>query len=492
MKKFFIVPMVSLMLVSTITVSAFAGTMQVNFNGVDRIFANASNVEGVTLVDAEELAKNLKVSYNFEAPTGIITLTDGQKKLVMKVNDKNATLNEKSRTLPVAPQKISENKVLVPLRFVSETFDNEVGYDNQTRTITVKNNLKYVNSLEKMNDVTKDTKVFTYDEALKKAISSSTSLKQTLISFDDIEANLADIQNAIDTTPNFAIDANGTTIHFGSSAVRQMYNSQQTILDTLALEDDSLEATKTGIELSLISALNTLETAKNNYVLAQDSLKYQEDNLKAVRLKNSLGIVSDDVVKQTEISVEKSRLTVDTLQQSINTAKENVNSIIGEPLTADTYVEYDTTIKNKDFDVEQLVMTARLDSMSVKQAENTQKQAQNNLKYLLDNDDYLAKKRNADSADLALSQAKKDVEKSVRSTYASYNQIIDNDKSLKVSLKDAINAYNSAVVSYNIGYITKLDLDGLALNIVNIESQIAQNELNYKTILFQLENPQLF
>lgn len=492
MKKFFIVPVLSLMLLTVPTVSAFAGTMQVNINGVNRIFTNSSNVDGVTLVDGEELAKNLQISYNFNPLTGIVTLADGQNTLVMKINDNKATLNDTEKTLAVSPKRTPENKVLLPLRLVCETFGNEVGYNNETRTITVKNNLEYVKTLGQVNDITEDTKVFTYDEALKKAVASSTSLKQTLISFDEVEANLADIQNAIDTTPNFAIDANGTTIHFGSSAVRQMYNSQQSILDTLALEDDSLDATKTGIELSLISALNTLETAKNNYVLAKDSLKYQEGNLSNVKLKNSLGLVSDDVVKQTEISVEKSTLAVDSLLQSINTAKENVNSIIGEPLTADTYVEYDTTIVNKTFDVEQLVTTARLDSISVKQATNKQKQAQNNLKYLLDNDDYLAKKRAADSADLALSQAKKDVEKSVRSTYATYNQIIDNDKSLKVSQKDAINAYNSAVVSYNTGYITKQDLDGLALNIESIESQILQNELNYKTILFQLENPQLF
>ncbi len=492
MKRKFIMVVSATIMSLTMSVTAFAGTLSVNFNGVNRVFTNSKIENGCTMVDADELTKNLNVSYSFDPLTNIIKISDGENSLVLKVNSIEGTLNGEKITLKQAPIRLENNIVLLPLRDISEMFNNKVSYDSEKKIIKVLNDSPYVSNLGKMEDVTENTKVYTYDEALKKAVQDSTTIKKTRIQYEELESNLEDINDAINLTPNYAIQGNTGTIYFGSQQVRQLYNQQNAILDTLALEDDSVEAIELGLEAGLIAALNNLDTAKTNYLLTQESLALQGINLKNTRLKNSLGMVSDDALKTAESDYNKTLITLDTLKQTIQTAKENVNSIMGLPLTSDTFVEYNTQIENVDLDVDTIVRDALVQSVSVKSAKNTLDQANRSLNYLLSTDDMKDKKRSVASAELNLADTKDSVEKSVRSSYASLQQVINNDKTLKSNRTDAINKYNSAVVSYNAGYITNYELEALELAITSADAKILQNELTYKTLLFQLQNPQLF
>ncbi len=492
MKRKFIIAITATLMSLTMSVSAFAGTLSVNFNGVNRVFVKATNKDGVTIVDADELTKNLNISYSFDPFSGIIKISNGESSLTMKAGSTEATLNDEKITLPVAPIRQEDGTILLPLRFIAETFNNNVSYDDEKKIIKVLNDSPYVSNLGTMDDVTESTTVYTYDEALKKAIQDSTTIKKTQLQYDELEANLADINNALDTTPNYSFEAWGQTINFGSQAVRQLYMNQKAVLDTLALEDESVEAIQLGIEASLIASLNTLDTAKTNYLLTAESLALQNLNVSNIRLKNSLGMVSDDALKAAESDYQKTLITLDTLAHTIQTAKENVNSIMGLPLTADTYVEYNTQIEAVNLDVENIVTNALVRSVSVKSAQNTLKQAENALSYLLSADDMKAKKRAVANADLALADTKDKVEKNVRSSYASLQQVINNDKTLKANRTDAINNYNSAVVSFNAGYITTYELEALELAITSADAKILQNELTYKTLLYQLQHPELF
>lgn len=495
MKKKIVMTLLALSLTMTFSVSAFAGTLSINFNGVNRIFNEATNKDGVTVVDGDALCDALNISYDFDKMTGVITIRDKENTLVMKVKDNNATLNGEKIVLDTAPTKTENGTLLLPFRFIAETFGSDVSYDNLTKSIVVKNSARYYTNFGTLDDVSETTKVYTYDEALKRAKQGNISLKKTINQYDAIEKNLSEVNNSLMTTNAYAIRTNSDgkdTYTIGNPAVSQLLVSKNSLSDTLDLKDDSVAATESAIELSLISSLNALENAKTTYLLTKNSLDIQKQNLDNTRLKNSLGLVSDADLKNAENNYSKALINLSLLDEQINVAKQNINSVMGLPLTADTYVSYDTTIEPKTFDVEKVVTNAKLNSITIKQAEIGVKQAEDAFNYIDTTFSYETKMRDLNSAELQLADAKNTVEKNVRSTYQTYNQLAENDKSLKASRTDAINKYNVAFSNYNAGNITKLDLDSAKLNIANFDAQILQNELSYKTISYQLSHPELF
>lgn len=491
MKKKLITTFLSLSLVFALSTEAFAANLGVSFNGVNRIFTEYTNKNGITYVEANSLCDDLHISYDYNPMNGTLILSDAETTLIMRPNSSDATLNDETIHSINPPIRTADNDILIPLRFVAETFGSTVGYDSDKNTITITNEDKYLSELNFKYDVTEDTKIYSYDDALRRATSTNTSLKQTLLQFETVEANLKTTEDSLNTTNLYAYTS-GDSIIFGNPLAYQLFTTKDNLENTLKLEDETLKASKLAIETNLMNALNALDIAKSNYLLTKESANLQKIDLDNTTLKNSLGMVSDETLRQAKSDYEKTLINLSILEDSVKTAKENLNTILNLPVDSDIYVEYDTTIEEKSFDVDSLVTSARLNSLSVKNAENTLKAANNSFNYVIDGDSYSTKMRDLDSAELNLTQTKKDVEAKVRSTYKSYVQVLDNDKTLRANRLDAINTYNNAVLSYNAGYITNQDLEKASLNITNCEMKILQNELNCKILLFQLEHPELF
>lgn len=86
-----------------------------------------------TMVPLRVISENLgaKVSWsNSEA-----TITKDGLKVTLKLNSKTAVVNGAKVALDAAPY-VKNNRVVVPLRFIAETFDCEVGYSNSTVTVS--------------------------------------------------------------------------------------------------------------------------------------------------------------------------------------------------------------------------------------------------------------------------------------------------------------------------------------------------------------------
>ena len=93
--------------------------------------------EGVTLVPLRVITEAFGSQVDWDGDTKKITLTYPDVNIVLQIGNIVATVNDHSETLLEAPA-LSENGVtMVPLRFISETFGAEVGYDSDTQAILV-------------------------------------------------------------------------------------------------------------------------------------------------------------------------------------------------------------------------------------------------------------------------------------------------------------------------------------------------------------------
>lgn len=93
-------------------------------------------ISGRTLVPMRKIFEELDSYVDWNAKTKTITATRGQKKIVLTIGSKTATVNGQKITLDVAPQVIN-SRTLVPLRFISEALGAKVDWNSQTKTVSI-------------------------------------------------------------------------------------------------------------------------------------------------------------------------------------------------------------------------------------------------------------------------------------------------------------------------------------------------------------------
>ena len=143
------------------------------YNGVEISLPKTPGIlssNGVALGPYYDIfVKKLGIKCTKDASAGTLTFTKGSNTLVMKINSKEALLNGKSVTANAAPVNIrykdtSTSRILVPTRFVAESFGYSYTWNSETSTVTIKSALtlqyngKQVSYLGKTGQVTTNGK----------------------------------------------------------------------------------------------------------------------------------------------------------------------------------------------------------------------------------------------------------------------------------------------------------------------------------------------
>lgn len=92
--------------------------------------------EDRTMVPLRFISEALGFSVEWDGEARVVTVTDKDSVLTLKIDDKTATVNGEQVLMDVAPM-IQQDRTFVPLRFVAEVFCQVVDWDPQTRTVSV-------------------------------------------------------------------------------------------------------------------------------------------------------------------------------------------------------------------------------------------------------------------------------------------------------------------------------------------------------------------
>ncbi len=92
--------------------------------------------DGRTLVPLRAIFESLEAEVLWDPIDRKVTATKGETTIILYIGNKLASVNGLSITLDVPPRIIND-RTLVPLRFVSESFGADVGWDNINRRVTV-------------------------------------------------------------------------------------------------------------------------------------------------------------------------------------------------------------------------------------------------------------------------------------------------------------------------------------------------------------------
>ncbi len=93
--------------------------------------------EGTTLVPLRVITEAFGAEVTWVDETKEIYLEYPDVSIVLQIGNSEAKVNSHTETLPEAPALSPNGVTMVPLRFISETFGAEVGYDEKTAAITV-------------------------------------------------------------------------------------------------------------------------------------------------------------------------------------------------------------------------------------------------------------------------------------------------------------------------------------------------------------------
>ncbi|RJQ31962.1 MAG: copper amine oxidase N-terminal domain-containing protein [Peptococcaceae bacterium] len=92
--------------------------------------------EGRTLVPVRALTEALGATVDWNAETRVVTIIKGDITVVLTIDDEIAVVNGREVPLDV-PAGIENSRTVVPLRFVSETFDLKVQYYAEGGIVTI-------------------------------------------------------------------------------------------------------------------------------------------------------------------------------------------------------------------------------------------------------------------------------------------------------------------------------------------------------------------
>ncbi|MDU5570374.1 MAG: copper amine oxidase N-terminal domain-containing protein [Peptoniphilus harei] len=89
-----------------------------------------------TLVPIRVISENLGYSVNWDNQARKVTVKNNDKSIELVIGKKYVKVNGTKSSIDVAPM-IKNERTFVPLRFISESFDNDVSWDNNTRTVKI-------------------------------------------------------------------------------------------------------------------------------------------------------------------------------------------------------------------------------------------------------------------------------------------------------------------------------------------------------------------
>lgn len=305
MKKIIFVFMLILVMSTTVfasNVSVKINNDIVNFKDENGNIVNAQIINDRTMVPMRKIFEILGAEIEWDGENRIVTGTKDDTKIKLQINNNVATKTVngvEEKIILDTPPMIVNDRTMVPLRFIAESLDKQVGWDNQNRTAII----------------------IDYDYFANQLKSKAPALYNFLnMQNSNVECNLthkySDLENA----------ANSTTSVVKINATIQN-NVQNISLNITGTDELSKEISSEGWSNTSFYAIYGDENVAINTSNAKLKEMFgigNEDMIKTYSELNLIGVPSDSFGEmfETWASIDDSELNVNTfskLQNDFNT-----------------------------------------------------------------------------------------------------------------------------------------------------------------------------
>ena len=195
----------------------------------------------------------------------------------------------------------------------------------------------------------------------------------------------------------------------------------------------------------------TLRNTEMNIELLEESIKLGEENIKNLELKNSLGYASDNEVVTAKNTQKTNEANLAQLKLSYENQKQNLKTFLGLSADKEVYVDMAVEFNTLEgIELEPYIIKKTQADPSIKILKDNVEIARYNAATsgAVASETHIKMDNELKSAQRALKDGQDSMEKNIRNAYNQLKQLEENDKSLKVSLEQAIRDYNTVVTSY--------------------------------------------
>ena len=188
MKKIILITLIiSMLLTSSLIPCTASDSIKIVVNNIEQTYdVMPVIINGRTLVPLRGIFETLGARVSWEQETKTIIGSKNDKVIVLQADNLLASVGGNEVTLDVPPQIIS-GRTMVPVRFISEALGAEVGWDNDTKTV----------SITSSDDKKEDNNYTVVDWEIFKA-----TLKKYLNGFGKMEVSGDEINIKCETLPD--------------------------------------------------------------------------------------------------------------------------------------------------------------------------------------------------------------------------------------------------------------------------------------------------
>lgn len=425
--------------------------------------------KGTTLVPIRTTSEllNADISWNDSLREAIITKEDID--IVLKEGSHTAFVDNKVLKLTEAPQ-IIDGKMYVPLRFIGETFDYEVSWNDMTRTINI---------ITPKDELEESADYLTYNKAINNGVLKSKAYKSAQVSAEKSSVQNEDFQLTLGTYYIPAIQAKeGLKLadKWGEMqlniAAEQVGFSIKTSMDTISLKLEKLENLK-------------------------EKAGFLSTKLSKARIEYNLGAISYASLQDAETTHLLALQDIATLEKEIDTAYAELNNSLELPYEQrdklEFAVEYETIgdvdlwrKTNDDLSTDPYIWLVR------------QQEDLANFKLITYDYMFNSAQQSWTLTNLDLTEAKvnateteKAFKKVIQSRYNQLKLLEENINSLEITLNQVKRKVDVARLSYDLGMLTKYELEEAQRNVADLNQTIKELKVQHGQLKAIFEKPYL-
>jgi len=376
--------------------------------------------------------------------------------------------------------------ILVPMRYVAETFGATVGWDGNTNTITLTTGNDPLKILDINQPTTANAIVIGYDDALNNAYAANNTLlnlQQSVALLNEQHGNAVSDLNMM-----------GSVVDLDSTNFANALRSLKQLEDTMANIPINQQIVKESTEFMLRNALSTIAMDEMDLQILNENINLQTNVVKNTQLKLDLGMASNSDLTSAQQNLALSQASLQQLQTKISNERGNLGQILNLPMDREIIVNFEPTVDpapQPGIDALVADIVPKDPTLKLKQT------AINEAQYAVDTfndtetESKLQLQTSLTTASRDYDDTKRNLEAAMRSTYGQITQIQQSESSLEINVQQARDQYKTLSANYQAGMVTLYDLDGGRVAILKAESALEKNAYTYWTLSFGLQHPYL-
>lgn len=328
----------------------------------------------------------------------------------------------------------------------------------------------------------REDSVLTVDEAVKKAVDYSRTLK-TLY-----ENNELNELNADDTHTDLIWSSEYVEVTNLNAELKNLMNSIRNYGTNVEIEKEK-------IRLNVIQLFAGIISAEDSVDMYEKQLELNERDLKIAQVKKELGLISSSEYEALEVENNRLKSSKQSVEAALSEAYISLNRLLGQNIDTKYTVELDIDYEPLgETDLDYAVLKASTSSQTVKEKEEAAEIAQYQLDVyssLWSNDKKEAKQNNLNQATRSLADTKAEMAARVKNLYNSIQTAEADYNSNLASLEQQKKDLEIKKLQLDLGKITQLEYDKAEYKIKELENTIKQGVYSHYIQVCKYNNPDL-